>query len=77
MATVNYSVPEDLKTAFNEAFTGRNKSAIIASLMREAIERERVDRESHEAIARILTRRRNAPVVSDERIRAARRSGRP
>ena len=25
MATVNFSVPEDVKTAFNETFKGRNK----------------------------------------------------
>ena len=39
MATVNFSVPDDLKAAFNAAFEGRNKSAVIAGLMREAIER--------------------------------------
>ncbi len=77
MAAVNYSISEDLKTTFNETFEGRNKSAIIAGLMREAIDRERLDRESREAIARILNRRRNAPVVPDERIQTARRSSRP
>ena len=40
MATVNFSVPERVKTAFNETFKERNKSAIIAGLMQEAIERE-------------------------------------
>ena len=29
MATVNFSVPEDVKQAFNQAFEGKNKSAII------------------------------------------------
>lgn len=77
MATVNYSVPDGLKATFNETFEGRNKSAIIAALMREAIDRERVDQESREAVTRILERRRHAPVVSEERIRAARLSGRP
>lgn len=77
MATVNYSVPDSLKTTFNETFAGRNKSAIIAGLMREAIDRERVDHESRQAIARILNRRRSAPVVSDDRVRTGRRSGRP
>jgi metal-responsive CopG/Arc/MetJ family transcriptional regulator len=37
-STVNFSVPEDLKQAFNEAFAGENKSAVIARLMRQAIE---------------------------------------
>ena len=41
MATVNFSVPDDVKNAFNEAFAGRNKSAVIADPMREAVERVR------------------------------------
>ena len=77
MAAVNFSVPEEVKNAFNEAFNGRNKSAIIASLMREAVERERRNRESHEAIKRVVKRRRHAPVVSDSDVRAARSEGRP
>ena len=44
MATVNFSIPEQVKQAFNAAFAGQNKSAIVAELMREAIERE--DRKS-------------------------------
>lgn len=39
MATVNFSVPEDVKQAFNAAFDGQNKSAVIADLMRQAVER--------------------------------------
>ena len=41
MATVNFSVPDEVKEAFNDTFEGRNKSAIVAELMREAVERER------------------------------------
>ena len=37
MATVNFSVPDDVREAFNETFKDRNKSAIIAELMREAV----------------------------------------
>ena len=32
MATVNFSVPYEVREAFNETFRGRNKSAIIAEL---------------------------------------------
>ena len=39
MPTVNFSVPEDVKLAFNTTFDGQNKSAVIAELMREAVER--------------------------------------
>ena len=31
MPTVNFSVPEDVKDAFNSAFEGQNKSAIVPS----------------------------------------------
>ena len=77
MATVNFSVPEDVKNAFNDTFKNRNKSAIIADLMREAVERERDNRESRRAIQRILRRRRTAPVVSDKEIHRLRIEGRP
>jgi hypothetical protein len=38
MATVNFSVPEEVKVAFDAAFGGQNKSAVIAGLMRRAID---------------------------------------
>ena len=76
VATVNFSVPDDVKEAFNEAFDGRNKSAVIADLMREAVERVRSGQRSREAIGRILERRRGRPVLSDEEVRVARLDGR-
>ena len=77
MASVNFSVPDDVKDAFNEASEGRNKRAVIADLMREAVERVRSGERSREAIGRILDRRRGRPVLSDEEIRSARLNGRP
>lgn len=77
MATVNFSVPEDVKKAFNRMFRGRNKSAIIAELMREAVERARRRQQRHEAIERILERRRHAPVLSEEESRSLRERDRP
>lgn len=77
MATVNFSVPDDVKDAFNETFKGRNKSAVVADLMREAVERVRRRERSRAAIDRILERRRGRPVLPDEEIRRARRDGRP
>lgn len=77
MATVNFGVPDDVKEAFNETFKDQNKSAIIADLMREAVERARRKRRSHEAITRILERRKHAPVITEEEFRAAREEGRP
>jgi hypothetical protein len=77
MATVNFSVPDDVKEAFNTAFKDRNKSAIIAELMREAVAQEVRRQRSREAIDRILERRRHAPTISDDEICELRESGRP
>ncbi|MFZ1830752.1 MAG: hypothetical protein WAW42_18725 [Candidatus Competibacteraceae bacterium] len=76
MATVNFSVPEDVKQAFNAAFQGQNKSAIIADLMREAVERTQHQQRQTEAIDRILERRKHAPPITEEKFRAAREEGR-
>ena len=37
MSTIDFSVPEDVKEAFNATFAGQNKSAILAQLLREAV----------------------------------------
>jgi metal-responsive CopG/Arc/MetJ family transcriptional regulator len=77
MATVNFSVPDEVKQAFNETFKDRNKSAVIAELMREAVDRARRRERQSEAIARILALRAQTEPVSPEAIRAAREEGRP
>ena len=77
MSTVNFSVPDDVKKAFNEAYKGQNKSAVIAELMREAVERAQRKQRSHDAIASILERRKHAPAFTEEEFRAAREEGRP
>jgi hypothetical protein len=77
MATVNFSVPEDIKNAFNMLFEGQNKSAVIAELMREAVERVQSQQRSKEAYQRILERRQHAPRITEEQFRTAREEGRP
>jgi hypothetical protein len=77
MAIVNFSVPDDVKQAFNEAFEGQNKSAIVAELMREAVARAERGARSRAAIERILKRRPSMPVVTEKAIRKAREKGRP
>lgn len=77
MGTVNFSIPDDLKEAFNAAFAGQNKSAVIAELMREAIERAERRQRSRLAIDRLLARHAEAPVRDAAALRAAREKGRP
>jgi metal-responsive CopG/Arc/MetJ family transcriptional regulator len=76
MATVNFSVPEEVKRAFNETFQGQNKSSIIADLMREAVERAQRRERQSEAIDRILEQRKHSPPITEEEFRAAREEGR-
>jgi hypothetical protein len=65
MAFVNYSVPDDIKEAFNIAFVGKNKSAVIAQLMRDAVERELRRRIHVVATEAILRRGAPAPAFID------------
>ncbi len=77
MATVNFSVPDDVKKKFNAAFAGENKSRVIADLMLEAVERQRLQKKRVRAIDALLALRKKAPVVRAAQARAARTSGRP
>ena len=77
MPTVNFSVPDDIKNAFNTVFEGQNKSAVIADLMRDAVEREQRRKQHCNAVDRILANRVNAPRFSEVEFRTAREEGRP
>ena len=72
MATVNFSVPEEVKQAFNEEFAQENKSAILTSLMKRAIEENRIKKRRHHAIYAILALREKKAMVSPEKISSAR-----
>lgn len=77
MATVNFSVPDDIKAEFDRVFGSQNKSAVIAELMRKAIADVK-QRKRREEIFRLLTQRRpQRPSLSDEKIRTSRATGRP
>lgn len=71
MATVNFSIPDDVKDLFNSAFAGKNRSAVIAKLMRDAAERELSLRRRREAVAEVLQERTSVPPVSSEAVREA------
>ena len=63
MATMNFSIPDDVKERFNQTFVNSNKSAIVAQLLEEAIERAEHKQRSDLAIQRILAiRKTNKPV---------------
>lgn len=77
MSTMNFSVPKEVKAAFDRTFAGTNKSAVVTQLMRQAVEEQRRRRRRARAIARLLALRRGVQPVTARMIRAARVSGRP
>ena len=40
MATMSFIVPDDVKKAFDKAYHGQHKSAVMTELIKEAIEKE-------------------------------------
>ena len=77
MATINFSVPDDVKDAFTKAFKGENKSAILTRLLRDAVEERKRQKRRMTAINAILRLRAKSIAVTDNEIRKARKSGRP
>ncbi len=71
MATINFSVPDEVKQAFNSEFAQENKSAILTRLMQQAIERSRAKKKRSEAIDMILAlRSKQAKILSADIINA-------
>jgi hypothetical protein len=66
------TVPDAVKEAFNAAFAGRNKSAVIAGFMMRAVEDEQKREIRARAIDRLLARRSTKRSVSSQKIRAPR-----
>jgi hypothetical protein len=76
VATVNFSVPDEVKDRFNRAFAGQNKSQIIAALMLRAVEEQALKHRRARAIDGLLRRRGSRPAASAARIRRTREEGR-
>ena len=71
MATMNFSIPDDVKERFNQTFVNINKSAIVAQLLEEAIERAERKQRSDLAVQRILAiRKSNRPASTRAILRA-------
>lgn len=56
MATMNFSIPEDVKKAFNEVFEGQNKSAVVADYLMRAVNDERRRKNDIDFLDRIRAR---------------------
>ena len=77
MATVNYSVPDEVKEQFNRVFARENKSSVVARLMMQAVEERRAQRERIRAVNALLRLRRTRKPLTIKQFNEARRAGRP
>ncbi|MEA2626455.1 MAG: hypothetical protein QOD06_2500 [Candidatus Binatota bacterium] len=77
MATMNFSIPQPVKDAFDRAFRGRNKSAVITALIESAVAEEQRKRRRAKAIDALLELRRDIAPVRPGEIPRARGVGRP
>lgn len=77
MGTVNFSVPDAVKRAFDRAFAGENKSSVVTRLMRQAIEERKRQQRRAAAVDALLKLRRRLRPVTDRQVRKARQAGRP
>jgi hypothetical protein len=76
VATVNFSVPDEVKAAFDKAFGDQNKSAVVAELMRRAVREQQLQKRRVDLFQQLSKARTRRPSVAAEEIRRMRESGR-
>ena len=77
MATINFSVPDDVKAEFDKAFGEHNKSAIIAELMRRAVRERQLQIRRERLFRQLSSARSSRPSFSSEEVRRVRAVDRP
>ncbi len=77
MATVNFSVPDDVKAAFDKAFGDQNKSAVLAELMQRAVRERQLQIKREKLLRQLCEARSSRPVLTFEQIMRARDADRP
>jgi hypothetical protein len=77
MATVNFSVPDEVKAEFDKAFGDQNKSSIIAELMRRAVRERQLQIRRERLFRQLSSARVNRPSFTSEEVRRTRTAERP
>jgi hypothetical protein len=77
MATVNFSVPDEVKAEFDKAFGDQNKSSIIAELMRRAVRERQLQIRRERLFRQLSSARVNRPSFTNEEVRRTRAAERP
>ena len=72
MATVNFSVPDEVKAEFDKAFGDQNKSSIIAQLMRRAVREQELKIRRERLFRQLSSARMSRPSYTREEVRRAR-----
>jgi hypothetical protein len=76
MATMNFSIPQEVKDAFDRAYAGRNKSAVLTELVRKAVKDVDLQAARMRIFDELNATRALRPTVTDAQIRRARVAGR-
>jgi hypothetical protein len=77
VATVNFSVPDEVKMEFDKAFGDQNKSSIIANLMRRAVRERKLQIRRERLFRQFRVARGSRPTFTSEEVRKARSVARP
>ncbi len=76
MATVNFSVPDDVKALFDKTFGDQNKSAIIAELMRNAVCEAALGRRREQLFKQLSQGKAHRRLTTDAQLRRMRDASR-
>jgi hypothetical protein len=77
VATVNFSVPDEVKMEFDKAFGDQNKSSIIADLMRRAVRERKLQIRRERLFRQFRVASSGRPTFTSEEVRKARSVDRP
>jgi len=77
MATVNFSVPDDVKETFDKTFGDQNKSAIIADLMRRAVRDHQLQQRRESLFRQLTAAHSRRPPLTTAELQKTRNTGRP
>jgi hypothetical protein len=77
MATVNFSVPDEVKAEFDKTFGEQNKSSIIAELMRRAVRERHLQIRRERLFRQLNNSRSKRPSFTGEQLRKVRAAERP
>jgi hypothetical protein len=77
MATISFTVPDDVKEAFDKTLADHDKDAIIADLMRRAVRDHQLQKRREYLFRQLTSDRSRRPTLSTAELQKVRGAGRP